>query len=141
MKALDAVKIAGIVGAGVVAFLLVRRVSQGGQKVVDAAVSVITKDLNPASPDNVIYKQAQPLVTRVLDAVMPDPLAKVDAAEAARKEASRKAAQARQASESRAVASSIDAATERIYNASPAGINDWLSRLENARNSPFQGMP
>lgn len=56
MKTMDAVKIAGIVAAGVAAYLVVTRTAKAGGKVVEAAKEVITKDLNPASTENVIYK-------------------------------------------------------------------------------------
>jgi hypothetical protein len=56
MKTMDAVKIAGIVAAGVAAYLVVTKTAKAGGKVVEAAKEVITKDLNPASTENVIYK-------------------------------------------------------------------------------------
>lgn len=56
MKTMDAVKIGGILFAGVAAYLLVTRVSKAGGDIVKGATEVITKDLNPASTENVVYK-------------------------------------------------------------------------------------
>jgi hypothetical protein len=55
MKTVDALKIAGIVAAGVAAYLVVTKTAKAGGQVVVAAKEVITKDLNPASPDNIVY--------------------------------------------------------------------------------------
>jgi len=55
MKTMDAVKIAGIVAAGVAAYLVVTKTAKAGGQVVSAAKEVITKDLNPASSENIIY--------------------------------------------------------------------------------------
>jgi len=56
MKAMDAVKIGGIVFAGVAAYLLVTRTVKAGDDVVAAVKKIVTEDLNPASDKNVIYK-------------------------------------------------------------------------------------
>jgi tRNA A37 threonylcarbamoyladenosine dehydratase len=56
MKNMYALKIAGIVAAGVAAYLIVTRTYKAGGNAVEAVKEVITKDLNPASTENVIYK-------------------------------------------------------------------------------------
>jgi len=56
MKAVDALKIGGILAAGVVTYLLVTRTLKAGGKVIDGAKKVLTEDLNPASTENIIYK-------------------------------------------------------------------------------------
>jgi len=58
MKAIDAVKIGGILFAGVAAYLVVTRTMKAGGDVVAAAKKVVTEDLNPASTENVVYKAA-----------------------------------------------------------------------------------
>lgn len=55
MKTIDAFKFAGIVAAGVAAYLVVTKTAKAGGQVVKVAKEVITKDLNPASSDNIIY--------------------------------------------------------------------------------------
>jgi hypothetical protein len=58
MKTQDVInmlKIAGVIAVGVGAYLVVTRVAKTGGKVVETAKEVITKDLNPASSDNLIY--------------------------------------------------------------------------------------
>lgn len=55
MKPMDALKLAGIVAAGVAAYLVVTKTAKAGGQVAQAAKEVITKDLNPASSDNIIY--------------------------------------------------------------------------------------
>jgi hypothetical protein len=52
---INVLKIAGVIAVGVGAYLVVTRVAKTGGKVVETAKEVITKDLNPASSDNVIY--------------------------------------------------------------------------------------
>jgi hypothetical protein len=56
MKTSDALKIGGIVFAGVAAFLIVNRAIKEGGKVAVAVSEVVKKDLNPASTENIIYK-------------------------------------------------------------------------------------
>lgn len=56
MKTIDALKLAGIVAAGVGAYLVITRAAKAGGNVVAAVSDVVTRDLNPASADNVIYK-------------------------------------------------------------------------------------
>lgn len=56
MKTSDALKMAGIVFAGVAAYLVVTRAAKAGEKVTDAVVNTIKKDLNPTSPENVVYR-------------------------------------------------------------------------------------
>lgn len=55
MKTIDAVKLAGIVFAGVAAYLVVTRTVKAGGDVVAGVKKVITEDLNPASTKNVVY--------------------------------------------------------------------------------------
>ena len=49
-------QIALIVGAGVAVYLIATRAFKTGEKIVDAAKGVITKDLNPASSDNIVNR-------------------------------------------------------------------------------------
>ena len=56
MKTMETVKIAGSVVAGVAAYLVVTRIFKTGGKVADAVKQVVTKDLNPVSDENVVYK-------------------------------------------------------------------------------------
>lgn len=65
MKAIDAVKIGGILFAGVAAYLVVTRTMKAGGDVVAAAKKVLTEDLNPASPENVVYKAASAAVDKL----------------------------------------------------------------------------
>ena len=55
MKTMDALKIAGIVAAGVGVYLVVTKTAKAGGQVVTAVKDVVTKDLNPASSENIIY--------------------------------------------------------------------------------------
>lgn len=56
MKATDALKWAGIAFAGVTAYLVVSRAVKTGGEIKDAVVETVTTDLNPASRENVIYR-------------------------------------------------------------------------------------
>lgn len=56
MKATDALGWAAIVGAGVVAYLVVKKAADTGKKAADAIADVITTDLNPTSTENVVYR-------------------------------------------------------------------------------------
>ncbi|NBW79185.1 MAG: hypothetical protein EBR27_09260 [Betaproteobacteria bacterium] len=55
MKAMDAVKIGGILFAGVAAYLVVTRTIKAGGDVVAGAKKVVKEDLNPASDKNIVY--------------------------------------------------------------------------------------
>lgn len=56
MKAADALKWAGIAFAGVAAYVIVTRAAKAGGDAVAAVKEAVTVDLNPASPENVIYR-------------------------------------------------------------------------------------
>jgi hypothetical protein len=64
MKTMDALKIGGVVVAGVAAYLIVTKAAKTGGKVVEAVKETITKDINPASTENVIYKNLPESVQR-----------------------------------------------------------------------------
>lgn len=66
MKTLDAIKIGGIVFAGVAAYLVVTRTVKAGGDVVEGAKKVIKEDLNPASDKNVVYVNTPEPVKRAV---------------------------------------------------------------------------
>lgn len=88
MKNTTASQMAGVVAAGVVAYLVVSRTIKAGGKVLEGAKEVLTKDLNPASSENIVYKgvnaitggsnsgpDAKPLGARIWEALNPGAVA------------------------------------------------------------------
>lgn len=59
MKTIDALKIGGIVFAGVAAVMVISKIAKTGATVAEAAKKVITEDLNPASGKNVVTQTLQ----------------------------------------------------------------------------------
>lgn len=59
MKNETVLQVAGVVAAGVVAYLLVSRTIAAGGKVVEGAKKVLTEDLNPASGKNIVTQTLQ----------------------------------------------------------------------------------
>lgn len=55
MKAIDVLKIVGIIGAGVVAYKFASALKQAGGDVAVAVKKVVTEDLNPVSDKNLAY--------------------------------------------------------------------------------------
>ena len=59
MKISDTLKIAGIVGAGVAVYLVVTRTMKAGGSIAKGVADVVTKDVNPASGENIVTTAIQ----------------------------------------------------------------------------------